>query len=84
MSDKPSKRLTAAGVRVLRHDSHVTITASDEFEAQLIEDSLKDPELMALLLVTGALRKLPNNKSRFHAEKLVNALLAAGEEVPSA
>lgn len=83
MSDTPSKRLTASGVRVLRTGDHVMITASDEFEAQLIEDSLKDPELMALILVTGALRKLPNSKSRFHAEKLVNALLAAGEEVPA-
>jgi hypothetical protein len=81
---KPSKRLSASGVSVLRHHSHVTITASDEYEAKLLEDSLKDPELMALLLVTGALRNLPNDKSRFHAHKLTEALLAAGEAVPAA
>jgi hypothetical protein len=83
MSDKPSKRLSASGVSVLRHNTHVTITASDEYEAELIEDSLKDPELMALILVTGALRRLPNDKSRFRAIKLTEALLAAGEGVPA-
>lgn len=84
MSDKPSKILTASGVSILRHHTHVTITANDEFEAELLEDSLKDPELMALLLVTGAMRKLPNDKSRFHALKLVEALKAAGEKLPDA
>jgi hypothetical protein len=82
MSDTPSKQLTATGVRVLRTGDHVMITASDEYEAALIEDTLKDPQLMALILVTGALRKLPNANSRFHAEKLVQALKAVGEEVP--
>jgi hypothetical protein len=80
---KPSKRLSASGVSVLRHHSHVTITTNDEYEAELLEDSLKDPELMALILVTGALRKLPNDKSRFRAAKLVKALLAAGEQLPT-
>lgn len=82
MSDKPSKRLSASGHAIARDGRKVTVTASDEFEAKLIEDSLKDPELMALVVLTGALRTLPNNKSRFHALKLTEALLAAGEEVP--
>jgi hypothetical protein len=80
---KPAKRLSASGVSVMRAGEKVIITASDEYEAGLLEDSLKDPELMALVLVTGALRKLPNDKSRFHALKLTEALLAAGEEVPA-
>jgi hypothetical protein len=83
MSNTPSKRLSASGGSIERVGCKVIITASDEYEAELLEDSLKDPELMALILVTGALRKLPNDKSRFHAIKLTQALLAAGEEVPA-
>jgi hypothetical protein len=71
------------GVSVLRHHSHVTITASDEREAELLERALNDPKVMALVLVTGALNSLPNNKSRFRAMKLVEALMAAGEPVPA-
>jgi hypothetical protein len=78
-----SKQLTAAGVSVLRHHTHVTITASDEHEAKLLEDALNDPKVMALVLVTGAIKSLPDDKSRFQAVKLVQALLAAGEEVPA-
>ena len=77
-----SKRLTAAGVAIERVGRKVIFTASDEFEAGLVEDSLKDPELVALIVLTGALRRLPSDKSRFHAVNLVNALLAAGSPLP--
>ncbi len=82
MNKSAPKKLMASGVSIERKGAQVIITASDEFEAELLEASLKDVELFALVLVTGALRKLPNGRRRFEAVRLVEALTQIGTPLP--